>query len=118
MPKVTFKPANVSIDMQSDAKILLCARKAGVPLRYGCASCRCGTCAVKVSPDQALLAMKSEEKDLLAKMKLPTNGSVRLSCQAKVVSDVEVDVSFQDTYSPDDGDDLYSENDSNDESNS
>lgn len=106
MPKVTFKPKEVSVEVDSDTKILISARKAQVPLRYGCAACRCGTCAVAVTPGASLTEMKTAERELLARMKLATDGTIRLSCQAKVVGDVEVDVSFQDTYSPDDGDEF------------
>jgi hypothetical protein len=37
-------------------------------------------------------------------MNLPTSGDVRLACQARTTgnADTIVDISFQDTYSPDD----------------
>ena len=104
MPKINFNPNKISTEVVVDTKILLAARKALVPLRFGCASCKCGTCAVLIDQPAALSEMKDGERDLLARMKLVIDGSVRLACQAKVLSDVTVDISFQDTYSPDDGD--------------
>ena len=50
--------------------------------------------------------MKSDEQALLLKMGLNTNGSVHLACQTRIESgDVVIDLAFQNTYSPDDGDD-------------
>lgn len=106
MSKVIFKPTGTAIEVDLDTKILLASRKANVALRYGCASCRCGTCAVAVTPPAALTPMKQNEKELLERMKLPIDGTVRLSCQAKICADIEIDISFQDTYSPDDGDEF------------
>jgi ferredoxin len=103
MPKIRFTPSNLSSDIAANTKILLAARKAQVPIRFGCASCRCGTCAVKVSNPKALSPANQDEVDLLKRMKLESNGSVRLACQARVLEDITVDIAFQDTYSPDDG---------------
>jgi ferredoxin len=106
MPFVRFKPKNISIEVDSRTKILVSARKAGVPIRFGCASARCGTCAVRITPSEAVCEMDVIERALLERMKLPLDGTVRLSCQARVSADVEVDMDFQDTYSPDDGDEF------------
>lgn len=102
MPKVTFEPSHSEIDVDPNTKILLAAKKGKVPLRYGCASCRCGTCAVQVSSPGALSAMRPDEETLLKRIGLPLDGTIRLSCQARVSGDVTVDISYQDTYSPDD----------------
>lgn len=102
MPKITFEPSHTEVDVDPNTKILLAARKGKVPLRYGCASCRCGTCAVQVADKNSLSAMRSDEEALLRRIGLPTDGTVRLSCQARITANVTIDVSFQDTYSPDD----------------
>lgn len=102
MPKITFKPSNGGIDVPSNTKILVAATKLKEDIRFGCASCRCGTCAVKV--EGQLSEMKEQEELLLKRMGLPCDGSVRLSCQARSTSeDVIVDLAFQDLYSPDTG---------------
>ena len=37
-------------------------------------------------------------------MRLPVDGTIRLSCQARILDeDVKVDLDFQDQYSPDKG---------------
>lgn len=104
MPKVTFQPQNVSLDIAENTKILVAGNRAKVPIRYGCASCRCGTCGVKITKgEETLSPMKQDEESLLKKIGLPTDGSKRLACRARVGSqDVEIDLDFQATYSPDD----------------
>ncbi len=73
-------------------------------MRYGCVSCRCGTCAVKVDPAANLMPMADDERALLDNMKLPIDGSIRLSCQTRIKDGtVNVDLDFQDKYSPDKG---------------
>ena len=101
-----FTPMGVNFDVESNTKILAAANRNKVVMRFGCASCRCGTCAVKVSAPENLSPMKSDEKNLLQRMKLDLDGTVRLACQARIMqSEVTVDIGFQDTYSPDEGDD-------------
>jgi ferredoxin len=105
MPKLFFTPAGVNFEVESNTKILAAANRNKVVMRFGCASCRCGTCAVKVSAPGNLSPMKSDEKNLLERMKLDLDGSVRLACQARIMqSEVIIDLDFQDTYSPDQGD--------------
>lgn len=106
MPKLFFTPVGVNFEVESNTKILAAANRNRVVMRFGCASCRCGTCAVKVSAHENLSPMKSDEKNLLERMKLDLDGSVRLACQARIMqSEVTVDLAFQDTYSSDQGND-------------
>ena len=106
MAKITFLPGQESAEAIADQKLLVTARKNKIQIRFGCASCRCGTCGVKVSDPKAFVPMKQDEEALLVRMKLPTSGFVRLACQARTTGavDTSVDISFQDSYSPDDGD--------------
>ena len=105
MPSLKFLPLNTEVECKENEKILKVALKGKVPLRYGCASCRCGTCAVKVSGSGALDPMGDEERKLLERMHLDSSGEIRLACRAKVIDgETEVDLDFQDTYSPDQGD--------------
>ena len=105
MPKLIFLPSGEIFDVESNTKILAAANRNKVQMRFGCASCRCGTCAVKVTYPENLSPMKSDERALLERMKLDTGGTVRLACQARLMqSEVKVDLDFQDTYSPDQGD--------------
>lgn len=104
MPKILFKPSNAAIEFQGETKLLTAAVKAKTNIRYGCSACRCGTCGVKVDATNATLkSMHDDEKALLEKMGLTTDGSVRLACQTRVIDgELIVDLDFQDTYSPDD----------------
>lgn len=106
MTKVTFTPINKSVDAPAEQKLLIAARKNQIPIRFGCASCRCGTCAVRVLTPEAFHPLSADELALLHRMKLPTTGEIRLACQAKLTGklDAQIDLDFQDTYSPDDGD--------------
>ncbi len=121
---VVFKQGDASnkVDVRAGSKVLVAAIKNKVDIRYGCSACRCGTCGVAVSAgftengdlplEKTLSSMEQQEKSLLEKMSLPLDGTVRLACQARVVAgEVEVDLGFQGTYSPDDAlddeDDYY-----------
>lgn len=102
MPTIKFIPSNQDVEVEKDTKILVAARKGKVPLRFGCASCRCGTCAVRLNDGSKFAPMEEDEKALLKKMKLPTKGLIRLSCRARIQEEgAIVDVSFQDEYDPD-----------------
>lgn len=47
--------------------------------------------------------MGEDEKNLLEKMELPLDGTIRLACQSRILSgEVDIDLDFQATYSPDD----------------
>ena len=102
MPRIAFLPPGVSIDVDPNTKILVAARTAKVDIRFACASCRCGSCAVRI-PKGDVTPMKEDEQKLLTRLKLPTDGSIRLACQCRAQGDTEVDLSFQDEYDSDIG---------------
>ena len=101
MPIVKFIPSAIPVEVDPNTKILVAAKRGKVAIRFGCAACRCGTCAVRVSPSSAFVALKPAEEELLLRMKLPVDGQIRLSCQARIQEDCQVDIRFQDEYSPD-----------------
>ena len=106
MPKVVFQPSGHRSEVEPNTKLLVAAIRAKAPIRYGCASCRCGTCGVRIDQGRdALKPMTSNERDLLERMGLATDGHIRLACQARLIGDQEVvvDLQFQESYSPDDG---------------
>ena len=104
MPRIEFLPDRKSAEVDDKTKILLGARRAGVSIRFACASCRCGTCAVRILEGQDQLSpMKEDERRLLAHLELPVDGSIRLSCQGRVSGDCKVDLSFQNEYDSDVG---------------
>ncbi|MBP9706267.1 MAG: 2Fe-2S iron-sulfur cluster binding domain-containing protein [Oligoflexales bacterium] len=103
--RVKFLPEQKVLETDESLKILLAAKRLKLNIRFGCAACRCGTCAVLVNCNSEQLSpIQNDERELLNKMRLKTDGSIRLACQAKVLSgDIEVDLAFQNSYSPDDG---------------
>lgn len=103
MSKLVFLPQNISIDVEANTKILAVAIRNKIPIRFGCAACQCGTCGVSLKVEGEVSEMKANEKLLLTQMQLPTDGTVRLACQTKVISGlVQVDLNFQTQYDPDD----------------
>ena len=99
--RIKFLPNAEEIDKDKGIKILVAARQAKATIRFGCAACSCGLCAVKISKGEAS-QISDREKALLDKIGIyQPDDSIRLACQARVEdSDLEVDLSFQDTYSP------------------
>jgi len=112
MPKYIFLPSGTETTVDPTTKILVAAKNAKVDIRYGCASCRCGTCAVSVEGGDNLKPMAEDERALLSRMGLVTDGQVRLACRARIQEgSVTVDIDFQSTYSPDQIEDIEPEED-------
>ena len=108
MPQIKFLPGHEQFEVASNVKILAVAIRNKVDIRYGCASCRCGTCGIRIiaASDTHLSEMRPNEKELLEKMALPIDGSIRLACQTRLIDgSVTVDLTFQNEYSPDQGED-------------
>lgn len=110
MPSVTFLPGASTYTIEANTKILAAAVRNKVPIRFGCAACRCGTCAVAVEGGN-LSQMRPDERELLNRMGLALDNSIRLACQTRIVDGaVRVDLAFQNSYSPDTGLDAADEN--------
>jgi len=105
MPEIKFLPIDKLVSVAENVKILAAAIKNKIDIRYGCGACQCGTCGVEIIGDNSgLLPMQEDERALLERMELKTDGSQRLACRAKVTTgQTVVDLDFQDTYSPDQG---------------
>lgn len=101
-PVVIFMPAGTRVEVDSGTKILVAARQGGVPIRFMCASLRCGTCGVKVDASSGKLSEAApDEIAMLQRLKLPVDGSVRMSCRTRIVDgQVTIDLDFQDSYDP------------------
>ena len=109
MPEIKFIPINKIVSVAENVKVLAAAIKNKIDIRYGCGSCQCGTCGIQVVGSiEGVLPMEEDERALLKRMQLKTDGSQRLACRAKVISGMTVvDLDFQETYSPDEGLDEY-----------
>ena len=71
--------------------ILVSAQRAGVPLRHDCGGrALCGTCRAKVVSGR-LSPMSERERTRLSAVRVPLDGSVRLSCQSRAGTNLELE---------------------------
>jgi len=100
MPIVRFEPDGVETEVDEKTKILVAGRRAKSNIRFGCASCKCGTCAVKIDVSEGELSeIDTDEQNMLEKLKLADVAGVRMACRARIVSGLAVvDLDFQNEY--------------------
>ena len=103
MPKVTFMPANITVEFESGQleyqdhgnpeSLLDIALNHGIDLEHACGgSCACTTCHVIVKEgDENLSEMEEDEADRVDEAAGVTLHS-RLGCQAVVKGDVVVEI--------------------------
>src|SRR5262245_59576902 len=97
MPKITFMPDQLSIDVPKGTSILEAAKKINARVGYACGGvCACSNCHVYVRQGLSSLGEKQEnEEDILDKA-FDVRSSSRLGCQAKVEDeDVVVESSVE-----------------------
>jgi 2Fe-2S ferredoxin len=92
MPKVTFKPMDLTVEAEPGETLLEVALRHGIPILHACGGfCACTTCQVVVpSGGDQLSKMDECEADRLERASPPAQLTSRLACQAKVVGDVLV----------------------------
>jgi 2Fe-2S ferredoxin len=97
MPKVTFLPLDVTVEIDEGESILDAAIDNDILLEHACGgNCACTTCHVIIKQgEDDLSEMEEEEEDMLDEATDVTMHS-RLACQAKVYDDV---VAFIPAYS-------------------
>lgn len=93
MPKITFQPMDVELQVERGTTVLEAAIKHDIFLRHTCGSnAMCATCrCTVVSGDDQLSPMEWFEEKRLRELYAPKD--VRLSCQAKILGDVVVKIS-------------------------
>lgn len=92
MPSVTFLPDGISIKVRVGTTLLEASRKARVSVRTRCGGvASCLMCKVRVTPEEAAALHEPEAKERHKIGSLLADG-IRLSCQARVKSDVTVHV--------------------------
>jgi 2Fe-2S ferredoxin len=93
MHKVTFLPENKSVEVEEGTSILDAALDNDIWLEHNCGGfCACTTCHVIVrAGEDALSEMEDDEEDRLDTAEGLTLSS-RLACQARVFSDVVVEI--------------------------
>lgn len=85
MPRVTFLPAGVVVEVPPGTTILDAADLAGVEMPHNCGGvCACVTCHVWVEAGLASLAEPSELEDDKLSEAVGLSVSSRLGCQAAV----------------------------------
>jgi ferredoxin, 2Fe-2S len=92
MPKITFQPDNVSINVEKGTSILTAAKRLHAQVGYACGGvCACSTCHVYVREGlESLSEQLEKEEDILDKA-FDVRPTSRLGCQAKV-SDQDITV--------------------------
>ncbi len=94
MPKVTFLPDNLSIEVPEGTSILEAGQKVGAKIGSACGGvCACSTCHVWVREGLPSLSEQSEkEMDILDKA-FDVKGVSRLSCQSELaLAEVVVEI--------------------------
>ena len=91
MPKVTFMPDGISIEVEPGTSILKAAKTAHAPVGYACGGvCACSTCHVYVKQGADSLSEQEEnEEDILDKA-FDVKATSRLGCQSKIERDGEI----------------------------
>ncbi len=93
MPKVTFLPMNVSFETKKGNTLLDVALDHDVPMQHACGGfCACTTCHVYVKAGADQLSVIDEEEQDRLDAAAGAQPSSRLSCQAKVLGDVVVEL--------------------------
>jgi len=92
LPSITFMPSGQRVECAVGDSVFATARRAQIPITTACVGkATCGLCRVKVLAGEAhLSAFNSDERKHLGNVYFITK--VRLSCQAKVVSEGDVTV--------------------------
>ncbi|HZG85232.1 2Fe-2S iron-sulfur cluster-binding protein [Paenibacillus sp.] len=89
MPRVTFLPDGKTIDVRLGTTLLAAARMAGVGVRTRCGGVMgCLMCKVSVRDGSAVSPPQEGERRKMG----AGAGGMRLSCQAKALGDVTVEV--------------------------
>jgi 2Fe-2S ferredoxin len=102
MPKVTFIPDNLSVDVPEGTSLLEAAQKAGAKMGSACGGvCACSTCHVWVRQGFDSLTEQSEkELDILDKA-FDVKPQSRLGCQSELTGEdvvVEITQESRQTY--------------------
>ena len=92
MPKITFLPAGVTVEVPAGTSVFAASGKAEVPIASQCGGkCACALCRVKLVDGDALVSpIQWDEEGHMGNVFYLTRE--RLSCQTRVYGDVTVEV--------------------------
>ena len=91
MPKITFMPNKQSFDVPSGPTILVAAIRNGITIPHECTEGICGTDLIKILQGMENLSEKGDNESITLDM-LECEDNDRLSCSAKVLGDVVVEI--------------------------
>lgn len=96
MPRVTFLPEGLAVDVERGMTVLQAAKRAGAQVGDACGgNCACSTCHVYVRQGLDHLSEQEEpEADILDKAFLVLPCS-RLGCQSRIDGDVVVEITVE-----------------------
>ena len=97
MPRVSYKPEGMTVEVEPGTTILEAARRCGAPVGSACGgNLACSTCHVWVKKGlDSLSEMEDGENDILDKA-FDVRPASRLGCQAKVTDeDVECEITHE-----------------------
>jgi ferredoxin, 2Fe-2S len=94
VPRIRFLKENLEIEVPEGTTILAAAKQAGAPQGDRCGGvCACSTCHVYVTRGlERTSEIADEEFDILDKA-FDVRSTSRLGCQAKVLGDLDVEIS-------------------------
>lgn len=90
MPRVTFLPENITIEVPRGTTIQEAVEKSGAGLPFGCRMGSCGTCRCLVKQGMENLNPKTEAECDLFETLTSVGKTERLGCQLVVYGDVVV----------------------------
>src|SRR5581483_6506847 len=94
MPKITFMPDGISIEVAPGTSILEAAKKAHAQVGYACGGvCACSTCHVYVKQGFESLTEQSEQEEDILDKAFDVRATSRLGCQSRVAGeDIVVEI--------------------------
>ena len=91
MPKITFVPDGISIDVKPGTSILEAAKKSHAQVGYACGGvCACSTCHVYVKEGLTNLSEMGEREEDIMDKAFDVKATSRLGCQSKIQSDTTI----------------------------
>lgn len=90
MPKIRVPSTQTEIEMQFGEKLISLVETGAIPVRLKCRAGACGSCSIEIlhKPENLSPLSKSEERYFKL---FPSDKSLRLACQCKVLGDVVID---------------------------
>jgi 2Fe-2S ferredoxin len=94
MPTITISKLNKTIEVELGANLMLSLLNAGLPVASSCAGDGiCGKCKLSIIKGNNQLSIETED-EIFLKHKLSIQNDLRISCQTKVLGNIEVDASY------------------------